>query len=74
MIVKNEKSYLISYRELRDKFGIKEEIVFISPAKKIGENHGYEYDYAIEIGVKEWKKRRDASYAMLRLKAILKES
>ena len=47
-----EKSYLISYKELKEKFGISERIEFISNTKHISDTGDMEQDYAIVIGVK----------------------
>ena len=53
LITKTEKSYLISYKELKEKFGITERIEFITNTKHISDTGDMELDYAIEVGVKE---------------------
>ena len=53
LITKTEKSYLISYAELKQMFKIVERVEFVLPAKHISDTGDIEQDYAIEVGVKQ---------------------
>ena len=51
-----EISYVLSYKELKEKLGITEQIVFIKSAHWMGgktPSGSYEEDYGILIGIKE---------------------
>lgn len=51
MNIEKDKFYVISYKELKEKFKIKEKIEAVKTHHRIAETDDFDTDYGIRIGV-----------------------